>query len=77
MQIIITNRIEEKVNEYQERTGASKVWIADKMSVSPQNLNKSFKSINMPIETLIKLSIVLGCDIFDLFEYEVINNVKL
>jgi len=73
MQVIITNRIEEKVNEYQERTGASKVWIANKMGISPQNLNKAFKSTNMPIEMLIKCSIVLDCSIFDLFEYVILD----
>lgn len=73
MQIKIYNKIEEKVNEYQDRTGASKKWIADKMGITPQNLNKTFKSVNMPIEILIKYSIVLDCNIFDLFKYEVIN----
>jgi len=73
MQVIIINKMEEKVNEYQEKTGASKVWIANKMGISPQNLNKAFKSTNMPIEMLIRCSIVLDCSIFDLFEYVILD----
>ena len=75
MDIIVYNKIEEKVNEYQERTGASKVWIANKMGISPQNLNKAFKSNNMPIEMLIRCSIVLDCNISDLFKYEILDEI--
>jgi DNA-binding Xre family transcriptional regulator len=73
MQIIIRNKIQEKVEEYQEKHGSSKAWIANKMNITPQNLNKAFKSTNMPIEMLLRCSIVLECSIYDLFEYEIIE----
>lgn len=71
LQIKITNKIEEKVNEYQERTGATKTWICKKLNISTQNLYKLFTSTNLTLETLIKISYILQCEIIDLFEYEV------
>lgn len=73
MQVRIYNKIEEKVNEYQERTGCTKSWLASKMSMSSQNMYQLFKSNNITIETLIKVSIVLGCDKEELYDYEVID----
>ena len=71
MQIKIKNKIEQKVNEYQEKTGATKTWICKKLNMSTQNLYKLFSSNNLTLETLIKISYVLQCDITDLFEYQV------
>ena len=73
MKVKITNKIEEKVLEYQRRTGASKTFLADKMGMSSQNMYQVFKSSNITIETLIKFSIVLGCNKEDLYDYEVIE----
>jgi len=74
MQIKITNKIKEKVDEYQEKTGATKTWLCRQLNMSNQNLYKIFSSTNLNIETLIKFSIVLDCSITDLYDYEVINN---
>ena len=71
MQIKIKNKIEQKVNEYQEKTGATKTWICKKLNMSTQNLYKLFSSNNLTLETLIKISYVLQCDITDLFEYQI------
>ena len=73
MKVKIYNKIEKKVLEYQERTGASKTWMANKMGMSSQNMYQVFKSNNITIETLIKFSIVLGCDKDELYDYEVIE----
>lgn len=72
MKIIIINKIEQKVNEYQEKTGATKTWICKQLGMSTQNLYKLFSSTNLTLETLIKLSYILQCDIKDLFEYQIV-----
>lgn len=74
MQIKITNKIEEKVNEYQMNTGATKTWIAKQLGMSNQNMFAIFRVSNPTLETLIKFSIFLGCDIADLFAYEIKND---
>ena len=74
MQIKITNKIEEKINEYQKKTGATKTWLCKQLGMSNQNLYKIFSSTNLTIETLIKFSLLLNCNITDLFDYEVLNN---
>lgn len=71
MSIIITNKIEEKVNEYQRRTGASKKWIASQMGMSPQRMYSLFKADNMMLDVAYKFVVFLDCKIEDLFEYEV------
>lgn len=73
LKVIIYNKIEEKVNEYQEKTGATKSWLASKMGMSPQNMYQIYRSKNITLETLIKFSIVLGCEMSDLYEYEIID----
>ena len=73
MKVIVYNKIEEKVLEYQERTGSSKTFLANKMGMSPQNMYQIFKSNNITIETLIKFSMVLDCDKEELYDYEVIE----
>ena len=75
MQIIIKNKIEDRVNEYQHNTGATKTWICQQLGMSNQNLYKIFTSKNLTIETLIKFSLILKCDITDLFEYHTIPDV--
>jgi len=74
MQIKITNKIEERINEYQKQTGATKTWLCKQLGMSNQNLYKIFSSTNLTIETLIKFSLLLNCNITDLFDYEVLNN---
>lgn len=73
MKVVIYNKIEEKVIEYQIKTGATKTFLANMLGMSSQNMYQVFKSSNITIETLIKFSIVLGCDKEDLYDYEVID----
>jgi len=73
MRIKITNKIEEKVSEYQVRTGATKTWLCKQLGMSNQNLYKIFASTNLTIETLIKFSFILNCKIEDLFDYEILE----
>jgi DNA-binding XRE family transcriptional regulator len=74
MQIKITNKIEQKIEEYRSKTGASKKWISEQLNMSSQNLFACFKVTNPTIETLIRFSLFLKCDIKDLFEYEIIED---
>lgn len=76
IKIQITNKIEYKIEEYIEKTGSSKKWIADQIGMSNQNLFQSFKAVNPTIETLVKFSIFLNCNIAELFEYAIIDETK-
>jgi len=69
MQIIVKNKIEEQVKNYQARTGATKTWIAKQLSMSNQNLHNVFRAINPTIETLIKFSLLLECDVKELYTF--------
>ena len=75
MNIKITkNKIEDKINEYQVRTGSTKTWIATQLGISKQRLYAIFRADNMMIDVALKLSIFLGCDIKDLFEYDIFDD---
>jgi DNA-binding Xre family transcriptional regulator len=69
MQIQITNKIEQKVNEYQEQTGATKTWIAKQIGISPARMYQIFKTNNMMIDVYIRFAILLDCTLEDLVEY--------
>lgn len=70
----ITNKIEEKVNEYQLKTGATKTWISKQIGYSKQTLHTIMKSQNPTIETMVKLSVLLDCDISELYETQIIQD---
>ena len=75
MQIRITkNKIEDKLNEYQKKTGASKTWISEQLGISKQRLYAIVNSNNMMLDVALKFALFLNCDIKDLIEYEVENN---
>lgn len=73
MEIEIINKTEEVYKRLKQETGASKVWVANQMNITPQRLNDIFKASNLTLEVLIKLSIILKCDISDLYEYKIIK----
>lgn len=74
MQIKIKkNRLEEMINEYKKRTGATKTWIAEQLEMSPQRMYQLFKADNMMVDIALKFSEFLECDVKDLFEYDVIS----
>ena len=76
IKIQIINKIEDKIEEYIGKTGSSKKWISEQMGMSNQNLFQAFKATNPTIETLVKFSIFLNCNITDLFEYDIIDEIK-
>lgn len=76
IQIKIINKIKEQVELYQEKTGASKVWIAKQLDISKQRLYQLFEAEEITATNLIKLMVLLDCKFEDLIEYETIEFVK-
>jgi len=74
MKIKITNKIEERINEYQAKYGTSRTFIANKAGVSRQNLNSLEKSDNPTIQSLEKIAYALDCKITDLYECKIIKD---
>jgi hypothetical protein len=75
VEIVFINKIEECIKQYQEKTGATKTWISKKLGLTKvQNLDSLCKSANPTISNLIKISLVLDCDLLDLFDYQIIDN---
>jgi DNA-binding Xre family transcriptional regulator len=56
------------IEDYQDKTGYSKKWIADQLDISTQWLFELFKKDNIDYITLAKLSVLLSCRIIDLME---------
>ena len=77
VQVKIINEIGDKIDEYRSKTGATKTWIAKKLGVSKQTLNTIIKSQNPTVATIIKLSVVLDCDISELFDMEIMQDGKI
>jgi len=73
MKIKITNKIEERINEYQKLYGSSRKWFADKMGMSSSRMYQLLKADNMNIDVLAKFAIVLECRLDDLVDYEEIK----
>jgi len=73
MKIKITNKIEEKINEYQEKTGATRKWIADKIGISKSRLYQIMQTENMMLDVAVKFAIFFNCKIEDLFDYEIMD----
>lgn len=72
--IKVINKIGEKIEAYQEKTGATKTWIAKQARISKQTLNTIIRSENPTIESMIKIARVIDCDIKELFELEVVED---
>ena len=77
IEVKIINKIEDKVNEYQKRTGATKTWIAKQMNISKQNLYTIMKSQNPTIETILMCSALFECDISELYDYDIIKDDEI
>lgn len=72
IEIYIINKIENKVNEYIEKTGASKTWIARKIGYkSKQAMDGAMISQNPTLKTLILFADFFNCDIKDLYEVKI------
>ena len=66
--INIINHIEEKIKEYQNKTGATKTWIAKQMGYrSPQALDQAMKNNSNSLETYAKFAEFLDCDVNELY----------
>lgn len=74
MKIKITNKIEDKITEYQVKYGSSRTWIANKAGISRQNLNSLENSDNPTIQSLARIAYALGCEITDLYECKIIED---
>lgn len=71
MKIVIKNKIEDKVREYQKEHGSSKVWMARMLGYkSKQALDGAINSENPTIETLAKFAFFFHCDISELYTLE-------
>jgi len=73
MQVRIYNKIEEKVIEYQNKTGASKTWIAKQLDMTPQRMYQLMKSENMMLDVIVKFAIFLECGVDQLIGYSRID----
>ena len=71
MQIEFTNNIEIKIEEYINKTGTNKTWIANQLGMSRQRLYGLIQAKNPNIITLIKLSLILHCTVNDLYKYKI------
>lgn len=70
MQVKITNKIEERITEYQDKYGSSRTWIAKQMGMTSQRMYQLMKADNMNIDVLAKFAIILNCKLDDLIDYE-------
>ena len=68
MNIEFTNNIGIMIEEYINRTGATKTWIANQLGYKAyNNLYKVITSDNPTLKTLLEISIFLQCDIKKLY----------
>lgn len=74
VEVKVINKIGEKIDEYVQKYGSSKSWIAKQINVSRQTLNTIINSQNPTIETIVKLSVVLDCDYAELFDTEIVQD---
>lgn len=73
-EIIIINKMDEKIKEYQQKYGSTRTWIAKELGyLSRQSLDGAISSKNPTAETLGRVSNFLNCKIDDLIEVKVEN----
>lgn len=76
IEVKVINKIGERIEEYIERTGTTKTWIAKQMGYkSRQSIDGAILSSNPTAETLAKLSVILGCSLDDLIKVEVVSKI--
>jgi len=73
LQIKIINKIEERITEYQNKTGATKTWIAKQLGISKSRLYQIMQTDNMMIDVALKFAIFFDCKVDDLFDYIIID----
>lgn len=73
IEVKIINKIEDKVKQYQEKTGCTKTWLSKKMGYkTKQAFDGALNSKNPTISTLEMFAQFFKCDIKDLYKSEVI-----
>jgi DNA-binding Xre family transcriptional regulator len=77
IRVIIKYSIAEKIEEFQENTGASKAWIARKLGVSSQRLYTILKSETLTLDVLLRIAYILKCDIKDLYTVKIEEQVSI
>lgn len=70
-EVKFVNKIPDVLDKLREEKGMTKVEISRKIGMTKQNLDKISKAKNPHIVSLIKISCGIGCDITDLFEYQI------
>lgn len=73
VQVKVVNKIEERINDYQNRTGATKTWIAKQLGISKSRLYQIMQTDNMMIDVALKFAIFFDCKVDDLFDYIIID----
>jgi DNA-binding XRE family transcriptional regulator len=71
------NKITEKIKEFQKKYGSSRTFIANKMGISRQSLNQLENSENPTIIMLLKLAHVLECQVTDLYNVEILEQLSI
>lgn len=71
---ITKNKIGDKIEEYQKKTGCTKTWLSEKLGISRQRLNQLINSDNMMLDVVLKFIAFFDCEIKDLFEFEIDDN---
>ena len=74
IEVKVINKIGDKIEEFIKQNGSTKTWIAKQIGVKKQTLYTIMKSQNPTIETIVKLSVLLNCDISELYETEIIQD---
>lgn len=76
MRLLFKSKITEKIEQFQEKYGSSKTWIANKAGMTRQNLNSIENVENPTIQSLIRIAYALDCNINDLYYFEIIEDEK-
>jgi len=74
IKIKVSNKIGAKIDEYIEKTGATKTWIAKQLGYKTrQSLDGAINSVNPTIETIGLFSAFLNCKPEELYIIKVIS----
>jgi len=77
IEVKIINKIEEKVIEYQKRTGATKTWIAKQMGYKTrQSLDGAMKSEKLALETYGRFAVFFKCNVLELYDMKFYEDGK-
>lgn len=69
MDVVIINKINEKLIVYQKQNKLTKTDIANQLNISRQRLSNILKADNLQVIVLVKIALLLNCKLDDLIEY--------